>query len=186
VHGGEAIPFAPDSPLRVTALVLDGLPGGVASGDLLFADLRAGERAAPGGVAAAGQQPAAAGQPVAGEAEAAPTVATAPSPEATPAPAIPDNQAEIVFHNDFAEAPIRLTIDQQFRVEPGSSFFTIAPGEEVAVRVWSGRIEMSASATTSRRNLEGNDQIAVSGGESRYVNVTFAPDGDQWRLLLWP
>ncbi|MCC6168518.1 MAG: SH3 domain-containing protein [Caldilineaceae bacterium] len=115
------------------------------------------------------------------------TVETAPetSAGATPAPpdqpVVPAGQALLVVNNGF-QHEMRFTLDQRYRANEGPSEFDLAPGESVAIVVFPGQVDFSASSPWS--GLSGNASLHVEADQSLTLWLRFEPDADNsWRLV---
>lgn len=115
------------------------------------------------------------------------TVETAPdaAAEATPAapdqPVVPAGQALLLVNNGF-QHEMRFTLDQRYRPNEGPSEFDLAPGESVAIVVFPGQVDFSASSPWS--GLSGNASLHIEADQSLTLWLRFEPDADNsWRLV---
>lgn len=112
------------------------------------------------------------------------TVVTAPegtgetaSPEQ---PAVPAGQAILLVNNGF-QHDIRFTLDQRYRPNEGPSEFDLAPGASVAIVVFPGQVDFSASSPWN--GLSGNASLQVEADQSLPLWLRFEQDPDNsWRL----
>lgn len=102
---------------------------------------------------------------------------------ATDGPAIPPGQAVLLVNNGF-DFDIRFTLDQRYRPLEGPSEYDLAPGASVAIVVFPGQVDFSASSPWS--GLSGNASLHLEADQSLTLWLRFIPDpggSDQWTLV---
>ncbi len=124
-------------------------------------------------------------EPVASQAEDAagePAVAEEPVAVEEEGPALEPGQSLLVINNGF-HAPIRFTIDQQYRPNDGPSEYDLEPSASAQIITYPGKITFSVS--TPWRGLSGNGDIEMVDQESTSLWLRFQPDpdgSDNWDL----
>jgi hypothetical protein len=99
------------------------------------------------------------------------------------ATSLPIGTAMLTVQNAF-DREVRFTLDQRFRLEPGSSEFDLAPGQSVNIIVYAGPIPFTASSPW--QGLSGNTAIEVAEGETRGVYLVFFYDEVDKKWYLAP